>query len=235
MTRNVIRAINKGQVQEGRLATVHALGAVIANDQLGFFEDSISLALQQRAACFEFQQIELGIGDRFETLLDSMRQVGLDRAVDLIGTGQFQEFLDSGLERLSYTGAAVNCLSDALEGIDDSQTRQRIISIRDDLIAQRNNVELAAADSGDQGLTRALDRIQADIADIQRNAKLVESIASDLKGVLERAGEALGESFGVVTDFVSNLDRLAVEAGGRLADTLEEKSSFANAGVVRCE
>ena len=175
------------------------------------------------------------VAERYDDLLSSMRQVGLDRAVDLLGAGQFSEFLESELDALSYLGAAISCLTDALGGIDDVQTRQSITDIRDGMVGRRSNVELAAADSADQGRSRFIDKIKEDIASIQKNAKTVEAIVTDLQSILERRGAAGVESFGKLTEFLGNLDQLAVGATGRLAPTLEKFSEHANAGVVQCE
>lgn len=235
MAKNVAAIISDGNQTANQLATLHALGAQVGQDQLGFITDSIALATTQRAACNEFLAFEVISREQFSTLLNSMRQVGFDRGVDLLGSGRFQEFLNSDLERLSYTGAAVNCLTEALSGIDDTQTRRRILDIRDNLIAKRNNIELAAADASDIGLQRFLGTIESEIFEIQRNAKIVESIVTDLELMLERLGEIRDEAADTITDFISSVNRLSVNAGGRLAEVLEERSSFANAGVVRCE
>jgi hypothetical protein len=234
-TRRIVKDLEDETISENRLATIHQIMVQTAGVQTSVVDASASVALRQITACKIFEEIDLAVSSRLDQLLDSMSQVGLDRAVDLLSTGQFTEFLGSSLDTLSYLGAAINCLSDALNGIDDVQTRLQISNIRDEMVARRSNSELAAADSGDQGRSRLIDRIGEQIASIQKNAKTVESIVTELTGILESIGGSLGESFGEFADFLGNLDQLAVGAGGHLGSLLEQISEFPNQGVVECE
>ena len=159
----------------------------------------------------------------------------MDRAVDMLGVGQFAEFLESDTDSQSYLGAAVNCLTDALKGIDDIQTRRIVISLRDDMLSKKLNIDIASVDAADQGRSRFISVIQKNIANIQKSAKTVESIVEDLQGLLAKTGDAVSESLGSVTTFLGNIDHLAIGAGGRLADSLEEVSDHPNAGVPQCD
>jgi hypothetical protein len=234
VTGRILQQIESGTISENKIATLHGLAAQVAQDQVSIIDDSASTALRQIAICQEFAAIDLQVSERYDQLLDAMRQVGLDRAVDMLSSGQFSDFLESSLDELSYLGTAINCLTHALGGIDDVQTRLQISAIRDDMVSRRANVDLAAIDASDQGRTRFIDRIGEQISSIQKNAKTVEAIVSDLTQILESLGGAVEETFGEIPAFLGNIDHLAVGAGGRLASTLEEYSEFANAGVVQC-
>lgn len=232
--RRFLKELELGTISENRKATIHEIMVQTAGVQTSVVDASATVAAQQIAACEKFNEIDLAISERYDQLLDSMRQVGLDRAEDLLSTGQFTEFLSSSLDTMTYLGAAINCLTDALGGVDDTQTRQQIIDIRDDMIARRANSDLAAADSSDQGRDRLIDKIGEQISGIQKNAKTIEAIVTDLKNILEQIGGSLEESFGGFSDFLGNLDRLSVGGGGHLSSLLEEVSEYPNQGVVEC-
>jgi len=229
-----VKDLEEGRATENKLASFHALALITATSSVSGIEASITVATKQKLACTTFDEIELQVAAQFNQLTDSMRQLGLDRAVDLLNLGKFEEFLDSDLEILSYIGIAIKCLTDALSGIDDAQTRQQVAAIRDDLIGRRTNLDVAAADSSDQGRNRFITRIREDVASIQKNAKIVESIVTELEAIAKRIGANLDDAREGFTDFLGNLDRLAVGAGGRLAAGLEEFSDHPNAGVPLC-
>ena len=77
--------------------------------------------------------------------------------------------------------------------------------------------------------------MQEDIASIQKNAKTVESIVDELTVLAENIGANLDDVSEGFTAFLGNLDQLAVGAGGRLAEGLEQFSDHPNAGVPLCE
>jgi len=234
-TERIVSDIEQEKISDARLAALHAQMATVAKQQAKIMDASISGALRQKAICDQYNQLDIQTGERYEQLLDSMRQVGMDRAVDLLSSGQLEEFVNIDLGGFSYLGAAINCLTDALGGIDDVQTRRSIINIRDDMVARRANLDLAAADSSDQGRTRLIERLGEDIKTIQKNAKTVEAIVDELKSLVESAGGLLEESFGSINTFLGNIDQLNVKAGGHLSSVLESVSDFPNAGVVECD
>jgi hypothetical protein len=235
--KRIVEDIELGEIAPNTLATFHLLAAETAGVQLGRCDESVSVALRQRGICEEFAAIELGTKEKFDSLLSSMKQVGLDRGVDMLSSGQFEEFLSADLDTLSYLGAGIKCLTDALTEIDDFQTRKQITDIRDGMVAKKSNEDLALADSADQGRSRFISRLQKDMASIQKNAKTVESIVTTLKELQKSLGGAFDESFGSLSldAFSANLDHLSVGAGGRLSDGLEEYSQHPNAGVPLCE
>ena len=233
--RSIIVFVEEGKVPANKLATFDELAAQTADDQIGLATESLSVALQQKAICQVFALLDIPARPQYDSLLDSMRQVGMDRAVDMLGVGQFAEFLESDTDSQSYLGAAVNCLTDALKGIDDIQTRRIVISLRDDMLSKKLNIDIASVDAADQGRSRFISVIQKNIANIQKSAKTVEAIVEDLQGLLAKTGDAVSESLGSVTTFLGNIDHLAIGAGGRLADSLEEVSDHPNAGVPQCD
>lgn len=236
--RRLIKDVEEDRVSANQLATFHALALTTATAQVSRTEKSATVATQQKVACSKFAAIDLKFGERYDQLLDSMRQLGLDRGVDMLNAGAFKEFLDTDISMLSYIGTAIVCLTHGLNGTDDDQTRKQIAAIRDDLIGKRTNLEIASADAADQGRFRFIAKAKAQIATIQKNAKTVEAIVADMKGLLSSAGEALDESIDGLSQFnamLGNIDQLAVKAGGRLAAGLEEFSEHPNAGVVACD
>lgn len=233
--RRIIFFVEEGKVPQNKLATFHELAAQTADDQIGLATESLSVALRQKAICQVFANLDIPARPQYDSLLDSMMQVGMDRAVDMLGVGQFAEFLEIDTDSQSYLGAAVNCLTDALKGIDDIQTRRIVISLRDDMLSKKLNIDIASVDAAEQGRSRFISVIQKNIANIQKSAKTVESIVEDLQGLLAKTGDAVSESLGSVTTFLGNIDHLAIGAGGRLADRLEEVSDHPNAGVPQCD
>jgi hypothetical protein len=226
--------LDTGRTSPNRMATFHALASQSAIDQVSSIEDSKSVASQQKAACLPFIALEIGAREDFDQLVDSMRQLGLDRAVDLLGSGAFSEFLDSGMDQLSYLGTVIKCLTDTINGQDNAQTRQQLAAIRDGLVAQQTNQDVAAADSSDKGLTRFIDGLKTQITDIQKNAKTVEAILADLKAIAKKLKVDVSAASSGFNEFAANLDKLAVGAGGRLASGLEEFSKHPKAGVPLC-
>jgi len=231
----IVGDLDAGRANANRMATFHALAAASANSQVGSIQDSIAVARQQKSACIPFLAIDIGARDSFEQLVDSMRQLGLDRAVDLLGSGAFSEFLDSGMETLSYLGTVIKCLTDTINGLDDAQTKQQLSEIRDNLVAKQTNQDVAAADSSDQGISRYIESLQTQMSDIQKNAKTVEAILSDLKALAKQLEINVDNASNGLAAFAANLDKLAVGAGGRLASGLEEFSKHPRGGVPLCE
>jgi len=237
--RRILSDLEKGRATANRMATFHALSVATATAQVSTLENSSTVASLQKVACEKYvstyESLDLQIASKYADLTDSMRQLGLDRAVDLLNAGQFEEFVSADLNDLSYLGQIIQCLTRSLDGIDDAQTRQQIIDIRDDLVGLRTNLDVAGADSADQGRARFIGRIQEDIASTQRNAEIVKSIVNELTVLANEIGADLSDVTEGITGFLGNLDQLAVAAGGRLSGELERFSGFPNAGVPFCE
>jgi hypothetical protein len=174
------------------------------------------------------------VSETYESLMESMRQLGFDRAVDLLSVGKFDELLDIDTKELSYIGKAIECLTNGLSAIDDVRTRQQIIDIRDQLIAQQTSELIAAVDTVDQGRTRLIGRLKSRITSIQKNAKTVESIVEQLQTLGAEVGANMTAAVSSATAFAANLDHLAVNAGGRLAQSLEDYAEHPNTGIPGC-
>lgn len=233
--RKILKDYEDGRVRPNALATLHKTAVEVATAQASVIDRSLSVSSQMKTACESFASIDLQIRERYDQLLDSMRELGLDRATDLLSAGKFEEFLDSDLDSLSYLGVAIKCMRDAMNGIDDSQLRKQIAEIRDNLIGRQTNQAIAAVDTASSGRSRLIDQLKGDVSRIQRNAKTVESIVSELKSIAEQIGVNVQDAVAGVSAFAGNLDHLAVGAGGRLAAGLEEFSDHPNAGVVSCD
>jgi len=231
----VVGDLDAGRTNKNRMATFHALAATSAQSQTSAIQASITVASQQKVACARFLQVPIDARENFDQLVDSMRQLGLDRAVDLLGTGAFTEFLDSGMESLSYLGTVIKCLTDTMNSLDSVQARRQLAEIRDELVSRQVNQDVAAADSSDQGLTRYVDQLKGQVADIQKNAKTVEAILDDLRKIADAINANVDNASDGLDAFAANLDRLVVGAGGRLASGLEEFSKHPRGGVPLCE
>ena len=231
----VMKDVELGKISESTLATFHQLAVQTAQAQVSLADESISVALLQKLYCEEFASIDLEVRERFDDVIDSMRQIGQDRGVDMLGSGQFSEFLEADLDSLSYLGSGIQCLTEALNGIDDVQTRQQISEIRADMISKKTNQDVAAVYSADQGRSDFITKAQAEIASIQKNAKTVESIVTALEQLAKDAGGLIAPTLESISSFSGNLDHLQVGAGGSLAEGLEEFSEHPNAGVPLCE
>jgi hypothetical protein len=236
--RRLMSDVGAGRINPSRLATFHQLASSTALSQTSRIDQSAMVAAQQRVTCARFAAIPMQFAQSYGQLIDGMRQLGLDRGVDMLNAGSFQSFLDSDPTLLSYLGTAIACLTHGIAGTDDDQTKQQIAAIRDDLIGQQTNLNIAAVDASDQGRLRFITQAQDQIANIQKNAKTIESIVTDLQGALAAAGGALDTSLAGLSQYnalLGNIDQLAVGAGGRLASTLESTSAQPNAGVVACD
>lgn len=243
LARGVLRVldqIDEGVATDDSITTIHALAVNTASSQLGWIDESITLANEQRAVCENFASIDLAVRERYDEILDAAYQLGFDRAADIIRAGRFDEFVSLDIEGLSYIGLGIQCLTEALRGIDDTRTRRRVTEIRDGLVGRQTVLEVAADDSIQAGVLGRVDKIQSDIDAVQRNAEVIKSIASQLETLLEKAGQtkeqistAINEG-DEVSAFKDKVDRLDVDAGGRLSDALERFSKHANAGVVLC-
>lgn len=236
--RRLLKDLENGRSSENHLATFHAAALATATGQTNRIDQSSAIASQQEVICQRFADIDLAYGQRLDKMLDVLRQLGLDRGVDMLSSGDFENLANTSADLLSYAGTAAECIKHAIDATSDVQTRQQLSKIRSDMLAKRSNQEIAAADSADSGLFGSIQRMRSQMSVIQKNAKTIESIVTDLKGALSAVGEGFEESLEGLEQFnafLGNLDHLAVAAGGRLAAGLEEFSAQPNGGVVACE
>lgn len=230
----VLDQIDDGHLQQDDLRTFHAQASQLALAQTSIIEQSISACLQIRNACSIYMEFDIGVRPRFEDLLHSMNQIGLDRAADLLGSGKFSEFMSLDMSGLSYLGTMINCLTDTIQGIDDAGKQKELSKIRDALVGKQTNQYVSAADSVDGGRERVLTRLKDRIEAIQKNAKAVSTIADSIKKIAYKAGVNVAEAAAAATMFSGNLDHLAVGAGGRLSADLEEFAKHPKMGVPLC-
>lgn len=234
--RRIMNELASGQATEASMKNFHAQSAAVAKRQTSAIDESISLATQQKAICEEYISVvgDLPTRENFDKMVGGMWQLGLDRGVDLLMSGEFQEFVDSGIEGLSYISLAVQCLTNALRATDDTRTQIRLTTIRDELIGKQTNLNLAATDSADSGTERIIGRLQGNITTLQKNAKTVETILADLETIAEELEVDLDLAKANARAFAENVDTLVVGAGGRLASQLEELGEYPQLGVPLC-
>jgi hypothetical protein len=247
-----MKDLESDYVSDSNLATFHALVANSASAQGSSIDLSSTVASNQKAACSQFLQLEIQGKESYQLLLDTAKQLNLDRGYDLLSIGEFSTFMETDVQSLSYLGATITCLTETINGLDDVQTRQTLSAIRDDMIAKQKNQDIAAADSSLSGVTRYIDGAKSTVQTIRRNAETVKSIVKELEAIYQQLdqnaelAEAGIESFLTkVTSlsqevrnqygaFKADRDKFAVAAGGRLADDAEELAAYPFGGVPQC-
>jgi hypothetical protein len=192
--------------------------AVRMNNRIG---ESQTAAVELSAACQPMLLLSIAARPSIDNLVSSMEQLGLDRGRDLLVSGQFSAFLGASFDDLSYLGSAIAALTSVMPGIDDAALRRQVSAIRDDLVGQKTNRLLSAADNVDFAGLRRTAAIKGEIATLQQNAQTISGILSYLKTV------AAGLSLDVANidplnqaAMLPDVDALTVGAGGRLASAL---------------
>lgn len=227
--------IEEGKTSGNRLATLHAVAVVVAGEEAAGLGESQAIANSQIDACTPFTELSISSREQFDSIIGSMRELGMDRGADLLNIGRFKEYMDADTDTLSYLGVAINCLGGAMRTVDDIRTKRELSQIRDDLVARRSNQEISAVDSAVQGQRRTVKKLKDQISRIQKNAETVKSIAGELSALLKEAKgsfEGIGDNLdNLKTDFAS----VQIGSGGRLAGVIEEFSDHPNAGVLSCK
>ena len=233
---NILEQLDQGIATDNTLANIHALAANTATAQVGWIDEAIQLANEQKVICEAFAKIDIAVRERYDELIDSANQLGFDRAADMFRSGKFDEISNFDTDSLSYLGLAGQCLNDAIQGIDDSRTRRQVAEIRDDIVARRAVVEIAAVNSSEAGLLGRLDKIQSDIQSVQKNTETVQAIYDNLVEIAKQAGRSVADIQLAISDnpFNDRVDRLEVASGGRLGGVLERFSQHARGGIVPC-
>jgi hypothetical protein len=232
--RLLLSRIGDTQAADSSLRTFQVLVANTAVKMNSRIAESEVAAVELTAACQPMLLLSIGARAAVDNLVSSMEQLGLDRGRDLLVTGQFAALLGAGLDDLSYLGSAITALTSAMLGIDDAALRRQVSAIRDDLIGQKTNRLLSAADNVDFAGLRRTVAIKDEIATLQQNAQTIAGILGYLKTVadglsLELAGIDPANQAALLAD----VDYLAVGAGGRLAAALTDLAG-ASAGLPSC-
>lgn len=204
-----------------------ATTALKMNSRLG---ESTTTATKLELACAPYVALSIVARVGVDKLLYALSDLGLDRGRDLLSSGQFAAFFGASLDNLSYTGSAISCLTQALAGIDDAGLRRQVAAIRDDLIGQKTNELLSAADTVDQAGLRRTTEIQDELAALQASAQTIASVLSYLQSLaaslaLDVSGiDALGQA-----QFAGNTDALSIGADGSLSAAVGAIGRFADA------
>lgn len=235
-SQRILDDLAAGRDTDQSMTDFHARAAAVATQQTNAVDESLQLAQDQATACNAYLSSvgDISVRGRYDSMLDTMRQMGMDRAVDFLAEGKFTSFLDSSVSDLSYIGLAINCLNNALRATDDVTARRDLITIRDELVGRQNNQLLAAADSADSGRKLTVKELTASISEVQAHAATVENIL----GELEKLGEELGvDVAAAATGFATltrNVSQLDIGAGGRLSGDLESYAERRKSGVPLC-
>jgi hypothetical protein len=229
----LLQQIDAGQVDASDMATFHALAVQVAVGAGTLIDQSISNTGSVRAACSEYAAINLDARPRFEQLTSTMTQLGLDRARDLLTSGDFQTFFGSSVDGLSYVGMAIKCLGKAIQATDSAQTKQQLAKMRDDLVGQQTNKSISLSDVSN-ARQRLVGKLQGDLTILQQNTQAVASIVKQFQDIGAAIGADVKSALAGVSELTGNLDHLSIGAGGRLSDTLEQVSEHSKAGVPSC-
>lgn len=232
--RRILKQIEDNRVTKDELANFHALAAQIAINQISLVAESQQVAGSLRAAFAQYSRVGINFAQKFQTLTGAMSHLGLDRAVDLLETAQFTEFMSADIDVLSYVGVAIRCLTNAIKATDDVQTRRQIERVRNQLVGRKTNQQIASSDTADGGRLRGLLATKDKIAEVQQNAETIKSILEYLKGVASQIGIDVTAAIGASSALLPNIDHLAVGAGGRLSADLDSLSDQTRAGVPLC-
>ncbi len=186
-----------------------------------------------RTACQTFAQIPIANKAKYDQLIGALGSLGLDRAKDLLSLGKYADYINAGIDDLSYLGMIIKCLKNVIDAADDTQTKASIGKIRESLIAQRTNESLSLVDRARRRLD-FVGKLQDQIAAIQKNASVAAGVLEQLKQIGEQIGANVTAAINAAGELSTNIDHLTVGAGGRLATGLEEFSKHPNAGVPLC-
>ena len=234
LVRRIMNQLSDGIRDEAALRTLHGLAVKSANEQIGSIEDSLSAADQLTSACAIMVNADISTRARYDDLIHLMDEVGFDRGADFLRSGQYVDVVSSTFEGLSYTGTAVACLKDAIDGVDNTQQRRQLIEIRDEIIAQQTNQQLAARTGGELQVVQSIRRIQDEIERWEQRSASVLAIAESLKEIGETIGANVSQSIEAAKEMAANLDHINVGAAGRLSDGLREFSKNPRSGVPFC-
>ncbi len=178
--------------------------------------------------------MDIGFREDYDRLILLLETLGFDRARDLLDTGKFTEFFDSSIDQLSYITTAIRCLTDAINGVDDIGTRNEIAALRDELQSQRSNELLSAADNLNFGGTKILDAARAELERLEQKKETALNLGRKITELLESLTGAAADLSEGFDQFTANLERLDVDANGRLSADLDEFIRRPRAGVPIC-
>ena len=207
--------------EDADLKTFQLLVANTAIKMDSRLHESQVAASKLLVACEPMLLVSIAARASVDKLLSSLADLGLDRGRDLLASGQFAEFFSASVDDLSYVGSAISCLTEALAGIDDAGLRRRVAAIRGDLIGEKTNALLAAADTVDFAGMRRTSAIKGELAALQASAATVSGVLDYLKGIAASLSLDLA-SIDVLGQmrFSGSTDFLAIGSGGRLGSAV---------------
>lgn len=219
---------------DSELRTFQVLVANTAIKMGGRLGESERAAVELQLACGPFLLLSIAARASVDKLLSALSELGLDRGRDLISSGQFAEFFGASFDNLSYTGSAISCLTEALAGIDDAGLRRQVAAIREDLIGQKTNELLSAADTVDTAGLRRTSAIQGELAALQASAQTISGIVDYLKSLAQGLSLDLSsiDSLGQMR-FAGDTDFLAIASGGSLGTAVRSLGRMVD-GVPPC-
>lgn len=217
----LISRLGDVSANDSSLRTFQVLAANTAIKMNSRIAESEAAAEALTVACQPMVLLSIAARPSVDNLVSSMAAIGLDRGRDLLATGQFAALLSASVDDLSYLGSAISALTGVMPGIDDAALRRQVSSIRDDLIGEKTNSLLSAADNVDFAGLRRTAAIKDEIATLQQNAQTASGILSYLQSIAQSLSLDLGSIDPLnQAAFLPDVDYLAVGAGGQLASAL---------------
>ena len=229
----IVASFDTRPPSQNQMATFNQLATQTALRSHSLADQSTADATRLRSACQRFAQLPIANKQKYDQLLDTLGHLGLDRAKDLLTLGKYADYINAGIDDLSYLGLIIKCLKEIIDATDDTQTKASIGRIREKLIGQRTNQSLSLVDRA-QRRTNFIGTLQDRIDEIQHNAKVVAGVLEQFKELADKVGVNVTAAISGISELATNADHLAVGAGGRLATGLEQFSKHPNAGVPLC-
>ena len=230
----LLKLLDERQLTDAELLNFTVLVAQTATGGTNRIDESISAAQNLAAACETFLEVDIGFRDDYDNLINVFETLGFDRARDLLDSGRFDDLFGSSVDHLSYLTTAISCLTDAINGVDDIGTRNEIATLRDELQSQRSNQLLAAADNLNFGGSKILNQARAELERLERKKATALNIADKVQTLLTSLTGNLADLSSGFDEMQGNLERLDVDANGRLSADLDEFIRRPRSGVPIC-
>jgi len=235
---HILKVLDEKAVTDADMLTFTTLVATTAIGGSNRIDESVTAAMDLQAACATYLATDIGFRRDYDKLITLFDALGWDRARDMLDAGRFADFFSSTMDGLSYLNTAINCLTEAINGVDDANTKQEIATLRDDLQSRRSNQLLTAADNLNFGATRILADAKAKLEEFESRKQTALNLVAKLRAIyrsingnLIELDEVIGTTY---TAMKGNHEQLQIDSKGRLSDAWDEFLERPRAGVPLC-
>jgi hypothetical protein len=235
---HILKVLDEKAVTDSDMLTFTTLVATTAIGGNNLIDESVRAAYALQVACQSYLATDIGFRKDYDKLITLFEALGWDRARDMLDAGRFVDFFNSSMDGLSYLNTAINCLTEAINGVDDANTKQEIATLRDDLQSRRSNQLLTAADNLNFGATKILADAKRKLEEFERRKQTALNLVDKLRAIyrsingnLVELDEVIGTTY---TAMKGNHEQLAIDSKGRLSDAWDEFLERPRAGVPMC-